>query len=855
MVRLETPDSLAYPVRVTKLLKKAGDKVARNEAVCYYEYRSINQEYDEFTREHEDVERWWPSQLESEHEGTITSIHMAKGQTVTRKTLVAHIEEACRHEVQFGGLCADCGKDVNVITSYNETTSLASRATINTTHGRTDLFVSRTEASKADEEAKRRLLEARRLSLVVDLDQTVIHACVEPTIGEWQSDPTNPNHEAVKDVCKFQLADDAPGRPGTWYYIKLRPGLKEFLTTMSQYYEMHIYTMGTRAYAENIAKIIDPDRSVFGDRILSRDESGSMQAKNLKRLFPVDTKMVVIIDDRADVWSWISNLIKVKVFEFFVGIGDVNSSFLPKRPELEAKPESAKMDRMPSKKTDAESDTSDVTTNKEASTSSTAPITPLQTNGAVSAVEQMMSMAGNQDAGSIKSKEEEQEQTIAEQLDDRPLLQKQKILDAFEKEEGTGAEASPAAEAAVELLSSSGEKKEDTPPDTAAKKHYRHNLLQDDDTELKYLTQSLRNIHATYYEEYDREAAGSKGSRVAELRPGSTKKRSVDQFEHIPDAAAIMSDMKRKVLAGVHLVFSGVVPLGVDIQSHDMAVWARSFGAKVSENIGKKTTHIIASPERRTAKVRQAAKKGNRIAIVGQGWLFECFSQWKRLDENPYRIHSDAPTNGLTGLPESFEHEGKDYMLSSSDEEAAQTEDETDGTEMPNGTGSLALKTDLESDTDAEELERYAPKLAREDSSPILGENPDNWDSMEAELADFMDGDSDTESTNSHDSTDVESSAKKRRLEDRESEDEAEGSRLSKRKKEALGRTTSLTNMVKTVESTSRADIEENDTNEAKDADVGYVDDLDLEAALEAEMARDSGDEGTIAETNGTADE
>lgn len=56
--------------------------------------------------------------------------------------------------------------------------------------------------------------------------------------------------------------------------------------------------------------------------------------------------MVVIIDDRADVWEWSPNLIKVipckpihshylassqlRIDDFFVGIGDINSSFLPK---------------------------------------------------------------------------------------------------------------------------------------------------------------------------------------------------------------------------------------------------------------------------------------------------------------------------------------------------------------------------------------------------------------------------------------------------------------------------------------------------------------------------------------------
>jgi RNA polymerase II subunit A-like phosphatase len=33
--------------------------------------------------------------------------------------------------------------------------------------------------------------------------------------------------------------------------------------------------MGTRAYAESVAQLIDPDGHFFKERILSRDESGS----------------------------------------------------------------------------------------------------------------------------------------------------------------------------------------------------------------------------------------------------------------------------------------------------------------------------------------------------------------------------------------------------------------------------------------------------------------------------------------------------------------------------------------------------------------------------------------------------
>lgn len=110
-----------------------------------------------------------------------------------------------------------------------------------------------------------------------------------------------------------------------------RPGWKDFLSSVATKYELHVYTMGTRAYAEKVCAAIDPDGTVFGGRILSRDESGSESAmfsytisisksnemhigltqKSLRRLFPVDTSMVVIIDDRADVWEWSPNLLKV----------------------------------------------------------------------------------------------------------------------------------------------------------------------------------------------------------------------------------------------------------------------------------------------------------------------------------------------------------------------------------------------------------------------------------------------------------------------------------------------------------------------------------------------------------------
>ena len=205
--------------------------------------------------------------------------------------------------------------------------------TFATLHSSSSVKVTKDEATRLDTETKERLLARRKLSLIVDLDQTIIHVTVDPTVKEWAHDVNNPNWNALRDIVAFQLGADGktvshqPERlanhditsfatdgdeDGCWYYVKLRPGLGEFLQRVASKFELHVYTMGTRAYADCICRIVDPDGKLFGARILSRDENESLVQKSLARLFPISTNMVVVIDDRADVWSRSPNLIKVE---------------------------------------------------------------------------------------------------------------------------------------------------------------------------------------------------------------------------------------------------------------------------------------------------------------------------------------------------------------------------------------------------------------------------------------------------------------------------------------------------------------------------------------------------------------
>ena len=166
--------------------------------------------------------------------------------------------------MQLHGLCALCGKDVS---------GLEAIETVQIIHGSSQLKVTAAEAQRVELGSTQSLLQRRKLSLVVDLDQTILHASIDPVVSAWMADKGHPNHDAVKDVHRFFLPDSP-----VEYFLKLRRGLAQFLLQMKELYELHIYTMGTKSYATQVVRIIDPDSSLFHDRILSRDDNGSKEA-------------------------------------------------------------------------------------------------------------------------------------------------------------------------------------------------------------------------------------------------------------------------------------------------------------------------------------------------------------------------------------------------------------------------------------------------------------------------------------------------------------------------------------------------------------------------------------------------
>ncbi|XP_023555834.1 RNA polymerase II subunit A C-terminal domain phosphatase isoform X2 [Octodon degus] len=186
-----------------------------------------------------------------------------------------------------------------------------STATVSMVHSVPELMVSSEQAEKLAREDQQRLHRNRKLVLMVDLDQTLIHTTE-------QHCPQMSN----KGIFHFQL-----GRGEPMLHTRLRPHCKDFLEKIAKLYELHVFTFGSRLYAHTIAGFLDPEKKLFSHRILSRDECIDPFSKtgNLRNLFPCGDSMVCIIDDREDVWKFAPNLITVKKYVYFPGTGDVNA--------------------------------------------------------------------------------------------------------------------------------------------------------------------------------------------------------------------------------------------------------------------------------------------------------------------------------------------------------------------------------------------------------------------------------------------------------------------------------------------------------------------------------------------------
>lgn len=216
----------------------------------------------------------------------------------------------CSHSVIFGSLCAICGKPVD----SKMTTATASIVG----PGGAVLKIATEEAEVIQATKLNQLRKARKLALVLDLDHTLLHAVQVdgPTPQETVCHNGEIHHLPIQELSSTRVMKHL--------VMKKRPHVDRFLKEASNYFQMSIYTMGTRRYAEAVVKILDPNNIYFNSRIVARSEGTSntneIYDKSLKNIFLDDASMAVILDDRDDVWKGPQNdqLLLVRPYIYFI---------------------------------------------------------------------------------------------------------------------------------------------------------------------------------------------------------------------------------------------------------------------------------------------------------------------------------------------------------------------------------------------------------------------------------------------------------------------------------------------------------------------------------------------------------
>ncbi|KAK1348908.1 CTD phosphatase Fcp1 [Hamiltosporidium tvaerminnensis] len=199
----------------------------------------------------------------------------------------------CSHSIRLGNLCVNCGKEVPNTELYS------------TLYTNSFLKATKKGIKKITEKHTTEMLKSKKLALVIDIDQTILHAC--------------PGHVMFGSILPEIHHIFVNSSPIT---IKLRPNLDLFLSSLSKIYILHIYTLGTREYANKILELIDPSSFLFSNRVMTRSESYSTY-KDIQKIFTSNKLHTVIIDDRADVWNYCNNLFLIRPYKYFE-YGDIN---------------------------------------------------------------------------------------------------------------------------------------------------------------------------------------------------------------------------------------------------------------------------------------------------------------------------------------------------------------------------------------------------------------------------------------------------------------------------------------------------------------------------------------------------
>lgn len=166
--------------------------------------------------------------------------------------MIPTIEQNCTHDKiqgnpKSGGICLDCHE---VITSQQ----MASYRQFGMLTGASEIYVRSDFGNAMVNKVQTQLISSKKLVLVLDLDNTLLHSREFPLTKEM----ARSKKFRQRGVC---LYDSVKSRYHMWdysfsYLVKLRPFVRYFLEMALTDFEIYFYTAATRIYGDLAVQIL-----------------------------------------------------------------------------------------------------------------------------------------------------------------------------------------------------------------------------------------------------------------------------------------------------------------------------------------------------------------------------------------------------------------------------------------------------------------------------------------------------------------------------------------------------------------------------------------------------------------------